>query len=205
MLTILPPSRPKRDRVLIDAVLSHFRLSVDRSKACLIFIRGHYLNSMGQRGENDLNIYDDACFLVSPNGIESFNANTDPSFVKKRNRPLAKLRGGVFRFYKGKHRNKYWALRAYPEGVELDCFRNGVLSTARFINIHKGASSPTARDVTWSEGCLTIPSIQYKEFIARVYAEMDRFNQDTIPVILVMNRQTPQGQRIFDESGNQIT
>ncbi len=79
-------------------------------------------------------------------------------------RALAELNLGRYQFYRGLHRGRYKALRSYPEGVHLPCTRNGVASTAQYINIHKGSSNPRAKNVVWSEGCLTIVDTQYNDW-----------------------------------------
>lgn len=201
---ILPPSRPHRSRELLEAVLEHYEHP--QTKPVVVFVRGHYLNTMGKAGKDDLNIYDDACFVLgnSYKLFESYNANTNPSFVRRGGRNLAQLNLGKYRFYQGLHKKRYKALRAYPEGVLLPVTRDGVLSTAQYINIHKGSTNHKARDIVWSEGCLTIPDTQYGDFILRVYAEMDRVGHKTIDVLLLENRSTPSGQRLFDALGNVV-
>lgn len=200
---ILPPGRPKRSQADIEAILEHHKMTNDRLR--LIFIRGYYLDSMGKQGANDINIYDDACFVISPTIFESFNANTDPSFVTAQNgRKLACLALGVFQFYRGLHKGKYKALRAYPEGVILPCTRDGEKSTCSAINIHKGSSNPAYRNVTFSEGCLTIPDIQYNEWQRRLWAEFDKHGQKAIDVILVENIRTGSGQTLRDAAGKII-
>ena len=150
MSQILPPSRPHRNKARIEKALIHF--APDFKTPVLLFIRGHYLDTMGRENVNDRNIYDDSVFLVSEGFkiFESFNANTDPAFVRRGNRDLAMLDLGRYRFYKGKHRGKYNALRAFPEGVLLPCTRNGKPSTCQYINIHSGSTNPLALDVTHS-------------------------------------------------------
>lgn len=204
---ILPPQRPKRDNAALDAVISHFGLSADRAN--LIFVRGYYLDSMGRPGVDDDNIYDDAAFIVSPNLRESFNANTGPSFPHK---GAAKLDLGLYKYYRGVHKGRIKALRPYPEGVVLKCTRNGRSSTCSHTNIHDGGSNPAAFDVVWSLGCLTIPKIQYPEWQARVYREMDLCPQEkgtgnvkTIDVVLIENRLTDMGQAFFDGNGKIIS
>jgi hypothetical protein len=161
---------------------------------------------MGVAGKDDSNIYDDAAFLVGDDLrlFESYNANTNPSVPFRGGRYLAKLNLGRYRFYQGLHKGKYKALRSYPEGVSLPCTRNGELSVCSHINIHKGSTNPKANDVVWSEGCLTIPDIQYGDFIARVYDAMDRHGMETIDVILLENRGTHVGQRLFDFAGSVV-
>jgi hypothetical protein len=204
MTKIIPPQRPRRDKADIAAILDRHELS-DQERAHLVFIRGYYLDSMGAKGVNDLNAYDDAAFLVSPRLYESFNANTDPSFVSKSGRNLAMLNLGKYQFYKGKHKGQYPALRTYPEGRVLPCTRAGVPATCSHINIHKGGSNPRSWDKTWSEGCLTIPDLQWPDFQPRVYAEMDFYKQKVIDVVLVENRLAANGrQALFDDKGRPI-
>ena len=202
MSRILPPARPKRELKDLQAVLNHFKL--DGKEAVLVFVRGYYLDSMGAPDRNDRNIYDDAVFLIGPGVFESWNANTDPSFARDGGRALATLNLGLFQFYRGKHKGRYPALRSWPEGVRVDVTREGKPSTAVGINIHKGSTSSRSRDVVWSEGCLTIPDIQWPDFIARVYGIMKRLGQNVIEVAVVENRETAAGQRLFSHEGKQI-
>jgi hypothetical protein len=161
---------------------------------------------MGAVGKDDINIYDDACYLVGDGFrlFESYNANTNPSFVRRGGRRLAQLNLGGYRFYRGMHRGKYRALRAYPEGVVLKVTREGQPSTAQYINIHKGSTNPASRDIVWSEGCLTLPDTQYGDFVLRVWSAMDKHNVDTVRVVLIENRETPQGQKWFDGAGKVV-
>lgn len=205
MSQIIPPSRPHRNKARIEKALAHY--GIKGNTPVLLFIRGHYLDTMGKENVNDRNIYDDSVFLVSEGFkiFDSFNANTDPAFVRRGNRNLAMLNLGRYRFYKGKHRGKYNALRAYPEGVVLPCTRDGQPSTCQYINIHSGSSNAKNLDVTHSEGCLTIPSIQWPEFIKRVYDAMDRVRAQTIEVLVLENREgkgVP--QRWFDHNGKVV-
>lgn len=202
MSVILPKTRPKRDAIQLDRIAERYNL--DGSKPAFVFVRGWYLDTVGQPGVNDYNLWDDAAFLLLPDGTaESFNANTDPSVAQRGKRKLAKLNLGRYQFYKGRHKNRYAAFRSYPEGVILNVTRNGQPSTAQFINIHKGAAGD-ATDRTWSEGCLTIHGLQWNEFQTRSYAAMDKYNQTIIDCVLVENQRTPAGQRIVDHFGKVI-
>jgi hypothetical protein len=142
---------------------------------------------MGNPNTNDINLYDDAMILYSNDIYETFNANTDPSFIVKNGRELAVLKTGKYKFYCGKHKNKYNALRAYPEGVVLPCTRNGKDSTCRFINIHKGGMTPSSAGVTWSEGCPSIPNNQWRDFIETVYRIMRYKGLKTVDFLLIDN------------------
>lgn len=132
---------------------------------------------MGNPTRNDINIYDDAAFVVSPKTFQAFNANTDPA---RSGRKLAMLKPQVIQYYRGKHRGKYDALRPFPEGIRLLCTRDGENSTCANTNIHKGGNNDT-----FSEGCLTIPPTQYEEFINLVYSLMSLYGQKVIEVCLV--------------------
>lgn len=172
----IPPSRPKLTKQeALDVLRKH---DIRTDKPALLFVRGYYLNSMGKKGVNDVGVYDDAGFIVAPDFFASFNANTDPS---KRGTGLAMVKTGAHRFYKGKHRGKYDALRYYPEGSRVPCLRDGRESTARYINIHRGGYSNT-----WSEGCITIPTVpMWTEFQKAVYTVMDRYGLTSIQLLLV--------------------
>jgi hypothetical protein len=51
---------------------------------------------------------------------------------------------------------------------------------------------------------LTIPDIQWPDFQARVYSEMSRMKQKVIEVMLIENRKTAEGQKLFDHMGKVI-
>ena len=153
----------------------------------LIAIRGYFLNSVGKRGENDYNVWDDAV-LVTENGQlqRAFNANTDPSKIKS---GLAMLNEGLYYFYKGMHKNRIRAFRAFPEGVKLPCKRQDALgnwhsSVCSAINIHDGGE----RD-TWSAGCQTVinthQNAQFIEMRDLVYGIMDRLRLLHFPYLLI--------------------
>jgi hypothetical protein len=197
---MIPPSRPNRNNAVIDAIAERYGL--DLTKASLIFIRSYYLDTLGKKGVGDSNLYDDACYLVSPAGRESWNANTEASFPDK---GYAVMNLGKYQYYKGKHKNLYAALRPYPEGVVLKCTRNGKPSTCSHTNIHKGGTNPRAFDKVWSQGCLTIPATQWPDFQTRVYELMSRYKQKTVDVVIVENRLAANGtQQIFDDKGEVI-
>lgn len=188
---VIPKTRPQISKSDVDIFVAYHKAKYPQmfqanDKIVLVFIRGYYLKSFGNPETNDYNVYDDACLVWSENFCYPYNANTDPSFVRhpQTNRPLAKLNCGVYRFYKGKHKNKYNALRAFPEGVQLPCSRDGKPSICQYINIHYG-SDINLFDTTWSEGCLTLPKSQFIEFINLVYTLLDSNKQKTVPVILI--------------------
>jgi lysozyme len=177
---MLPPSRPQQSKSKTQALLTKAR--VDDAVA-LVGIRGYYRDTMGEVGQNDRGIYDDAIFLISPNAYATFNANTDPSI---RRAGIAVLKPGVHRYRKGKHGlskpgGGYPALRPATLGEQLPVTRDGTGDSMGIaINIHKGGFRTTS-----SEGCQTIHPSQWPAFVALVYSEMDRAGQKTIPYLLV--------------------
>jgi len=152
-------------------------------KVFLIGIRGYYQDSMGKPGVNDRGIYDDAICLVAPTLFLTFNANTDPSVYRP---GIATLIPGKHLYKKGKHKitgpHPYPALRPATPDEALPVMRDGKvgISEGIAINIHKGGYKTTS-----SEGCQTIYPDQWSAFIDTVYAQMDQFEQKTIPYYLV--------------------
>lgn len=180
-MQIIPNSKPKATRADIETYLRANGLNPSDG-VFLVGRRAYFKDTMGAPGANDFNCYDDGIFVISPNVFAAFNGNCDPSRKIENGRALAQLVPGVYKFYKGKHKGKYNALRAYPEGVKLPCIRNGAPSECQYINIHKGGLNDT-----WSQGCTTIPLTQYDAFIALVYSEMTRCRQSTITYVLTEN------------------
>lgn len=180
------PNRPKINDAEVDKI-ARFYFSDNLPPVLIVGVRGYFLNTVGRPGVNDLNVWDDA-ILVYENGqlLRTFNANTDPSKSKQN---LAMLDPGVYQFYKGKHKGRILAFRAYPEGVRLPCKRqdfSGVWrkSLCSAINIHDGALYDT-----WSAGCQTIvnqpPHRQFNEFRDLVYTLMDRHRLETVTYLLI--------------------
>lgn len=171
----IPKSRPKQVRDETIAILERYGIDPTKEVA-LLGVRGYYSASFGKHG-NDINVYDDALFLVSPDTYKAYNFNTDPARSGKR---LAMLSPGLYEFYKGKHKGKYNALRPYPEGVRLPCTRDGIKSLCGATNIHRGGQNDT-----WSEGCQTIPEPQFSEAMPLIYKQMAAYGQKTIKYVLI--------------------
>jgi len=157
-----------------------------KGPVALIGIRGYYLDSMGAKGKNDLGIYDDAMFLVTPEAYVSFNANTDPSRLKS---GVASLLPGVHPYRRGKHGLSkgagYDALRPATPGELLPVKRHGETKVpsarpGQAINIHRGSRRSTS-----SEGCQTIHPDQWQAFITLVYDQMKRAGAERIPYLLL--------------------
>jgi lysozyme len=178
---MIPKSRPQQSKEKSLAMV--IRAGIE-DRVVLIGIRGYYSETFQPSG-NQRSVYDDAIILLSPSVHASFNANTDPSIFKK---GIAVLKTGVHRYRKGNHGiskpgGGYPALRPANAKEQLPVTRDGEgdsMGTA--INIHKGGYSTTS-----SLGCQTIYPSQWDGFINLVYSEMSRYNQKTIPYLLVEN------------------
>ena len=146
---------------------------VDQSKVSIVAIRGYYLDSMGVAGRNDRRIYDDAMFIVHPNGIERFQANTDPNGYRKgrgtgSSKGMAMLKPGIHRFGKGLHKGA----QAFRQCERFTVIRDGdppYPDTGwHAINLHSGGYTSTS-----SLGCQTVPKATWQRFKRTVYDLLD--------------------------------
>jgi lysozyme len=139
---------------------------------------------MGAAGVNDRGIYDDAIFVVLPDRVVSFNANTDPSGYRPGKgtgdeKGMAVLQPGVWNFNLGLHRGKYLALRQRGSFTVLrDGFEHSYSDTGDGfgINIHCGGVNTTS-----SLGCQTIVPEQYDEFINLVQNSLKKLHPTQHP------------------------
>lgn len=216
----VPPNRPKADADLIrrlayskteikEGVAPSFSDSVpavhEKYKLCLLFVRGYYNDSMGKPKVNDAGDYDDAAFVITPDEVFNFNANTDPSVVgwnPALGKPYAMLDVGVWYFIKGLHKGAYQALRqpdedqaekfGIPNHGHFTVIRDNGKTGAKHdryadtgyhaINIHRAGINGTS---SW--GCLTIPPAQYTEFmIKRIYTLMEKYKQNVMATKLII-------------------
>lgn len=180
MANTTPASKPKMTQQEVIKLLSKFNLQQYPVK--LLGVRGYYKQTMGNPVDNDYGIYDDAIFVVSPDGFASFNANTDPSVKRPK---VAVLKPDTVTLYKiGMHNMKapYEALRQYSRVTVL---RDGkeYTDTANapfYIDIHKGGVNTTS-----SLGCQTIFLAQWPSFLNLVKDQLKRYNQKIVPYALV--------------------
>ena len=137
--------------------------------------RGYYQDSMGKTGANDVGIYDDAVFIVSPTHFSSWNANTDPSrygWNPGAGKFMARLKPGAYRFRRLKHKmnspNGYMAFGQGSNVVTVERIKSdgsiAMTETGCYgINLHRGGENGTS-----SEGCQTIPPAQWPDFDRRL-------------------------------------
>lgn len=180
MSAIVPKLRPQMTEEEVRRLIAGHDLK--GSKVIFVGIRGYYKKTMGNPVTNDVGIYDDAIFILTPDGMKAYNANTDPSVLRK---GIAVLKEGLHWYKKGLHGISKGAGKAYPafrpaskdEGVPVT--RDGKDSRGIAINMHKGGYHQTS-----SEGCQTIYPDQWQEFQTTAYAELDKYAQKEIPYIL---------------------
>ncbi len=178
-MNILPPHRPAELAATTAALLAHAGVN---TPVALVGERGYFRDSMGQPGQNDRGIYDDALTLHTPSVHACFNANTDPSV----SRPgIAVLQPGLWHYQLGIPHLSLPPQFRYPALVQaaaVTVHRDGGGEESGFfgINIHHGGYGSTS-----SLGCQTIYPGQWESFFALVKSELQRHNQVVVPYLLV--------------------
>lgn len=166
---VLPSERPQIMREMIDAWIAEARLSPPAEPVMLVGRRGYYRDTMGNVGVNELNVYDDAISLVTPERVRSFNANTDPSRLYP---GVATMLPGAYAYRVGTHGITKPVARRYVALIQDGPVRvrrhGGGTDEGWFgINLHRGGRLGTS-----SLGCQTIAPDQWSEFLAAVRTEM---------------------------------
>jgi lysozyme len=146
---------------------------VDRSKPCAVAVRGYYLDTMGKPKVNDRAIFDDAIFIVWPDGVARFQANTDPSKYRAKTssrKGMAVLKTGIYRFGTGKHKGKLAFRQCEPFTVIRD--GNPPYEDTGFhaIDLHEAGDFTTS-----SEGCQTVPKSTWQSFRTFLYGLLDQY------------------------------
>lgn len=187
--SILPTYRPQQDEATTRAVLEHYAHLTPPNRqddpVKVLVVRGYFLNSMGKSGKNDRAIYDDAVFVVTPEGVQPFNGNSDPSVFKHR---VATLKAPqAVRYVPGLHGiSRGGGYPAFRQDSNVTVVRDGIgddrdKPEARFwINLHRGGVNGTS-----SLGCLTVPKHQWNEFHSLVSGLLAKYGQKTFYVTLV--------------------
>lgn len=171
-------------RAEVEALIKKSGINIPEAVK-VVAIRGYYKDTMGKPDQNDIGIYDDALFLLTPNDFLAYNANTDPS----RHQPgIAKLIPGLHYFKKGLHgiskKNPYPAFRPATPDESLPVTRDGQKGIYKgiAINIHKGGVNTTS-----SAGCQTVYPDQWLEFKSRTDQALDAEGQKKLPYLLIEN------------------
>lgn len=173
---MIPPSKPKASRQTVEvAALREWKAAGKKAEdfptTYVFACRAYYEDSMGKQDQNDVGIYDDALFIVTPTHFSSWNANTDPSrygWNAGAGKFMARLKPGVWWFRRLKHKinspNGYMAFGQGGDPVTVERIRqDGAIATTEAgcfgINLHRGGNNGTS-----SEGCQTVPLEQWSAF-----------------------------------------
>lgn len=166
-----PCTRPQLPSIDVRKIAEHIGIRVDQAgEVAVLAIRGYYRDSMGARGKNDRGIYDDAAWIILHDRCVPFNFNTDPTgYAEGR----ATLMDRISLVIPGKHHIASPPPKGRPGfrqfgrvHVQRDD-RKGLDVGDFGINIHDGGEGNTS-----SEGCLTVPKSQWKEFLDTICAAL---------------------------------
>jgi lysozyme len=163
-MSIIPKSRPKLPSIDVRKIAQakDVHIPVDGPVAVLA-IRDYYRDSMG----TERNEYNDAAWIILHDRCLPFNFSTDPSAWR---RGMATLQPGVWRMIAGKHKvaspSGYPAFRQYGN---VTVYRDNEKDDTGYfgINLHRGGFNGTS-----SEGCQTVPPLQWDEFRRAIYSAL---------------------------------
>ena len=145
---------------------------VDQSKVAILALRGY----KDPKGSNQREVYDDVMFVVSPEGVEEFQANTDPNGFRKgsgtgANKGMAMLKNGIHIFGRGPHKGK----DAYRQCEVFTVTRDGDPPYDdvgwHAIDLHSGGYNSTS-----SLGCQTIPAGNWQRFKSTLNALLEKYD-----------------------------
>lgn len=210
-------SLPQASRALVESIAlkawkeagsipGNLRSDADPNQLPPVFVlavRGYRRDSMGKPGVNDVGIWDDAFFLVTPEWFLPENANTDPSRLGWNpgvGKPFGLLQPGVWYFYPGAHKGitpafrqaddatvaarlgiphegKFYVERSYGPGDP----RNWKEWGHQQVNIHPGGNAGG----TSSWLCQTLPKPRAKAWLQEGWDALKHHGMKTLPYILV--------------------
>jgi hypothetical protein len=143
------------------------KVLADLPETFLLAVRAYRRDTMGKPGLNDLNMFDDAFFIVTPDRMTTWNGNTDPTrygWNPNADKYMARLKVGAYTFVPLVHRGKYAAFGQGPNPVTVERIDSTgkvrQTETGEFgINLHYASEFSTS-----SEGCLTVPRSDWSDF-----------------------------------------
>lgn len=166
----IPKSKPKASRDLVIAKATEAWAGIHGTaplpERFVFAVRGYYSETIGAPG-NDIAAYDDAFFIVTPDGMTAWNGNTDPNrygWNAGAGKFMARLKPGCWWFISRMHRGKYQAFGQEDNEVTVERIRqDGSIAkteTGCFgIDLHLGGTNGTS-----SEGCQTVAPDQWNDF-----------------------------------------
>ena len=183
-----PTSKPRATLEDIEKIVEPYLPKLkETDKVILVGIRAYYRDSMGATGKNDYGQYDDALFWLAPQHLAGYNGNTDPSRLgwnPNASKYMARLKPGLWRYIKWKHKQQYWAFGQGSNKVTVERLNEAgkVMKTETGcygINVHRGGTKGTS-----SEGCVTSVANQWEDFKNHGYYLLDRYEMKDFPFIL---------------------
>ena len=143
-------------------------------------IRGYYLDSLGVPGANDRRRFDDAHFLVWPDGLARFVGNTDPNGYRKGHgtgsaKGMAMLKPGIHLFGTGLHKGKRGFRQAEPFTVLRDGDPPYEDTGWHAIDWHTAYGTEDSVGTTSSLGCQTNPPAQFAILQPLAYRLLDQY------------------------------
>lgn len=187
----IPNSKPKASQILIAAKAAEAWRRANGGPPppdrFVLAVRGYYSQTIGEPG-NDLNAYDDALFIVTPDGMTSWNANVDPTrygWNDNADKYMARLKPGCWWFKPLVHRGRYQAFGQGENLVTVERVRKdgsvAKVEVGEFgINLHLGGVNGTS-----SEGCLTLPPEQWNGFRRALNSLLELAGMERFALILV--------------------
>lgn len=170
-------------------------------KVYVLAVRAYWSNTFAPEG-NNVGTWDDAFFLVTPNGFYPVQANTDPSKLGWNpgvGKPYGMLKPGVWWFYPGPHKGVRPAFRQADDAdvaKKLGIPHDGKFHVTRMwgegdprnydewghqqVNIHPGGHSSTS---SWL--CLTIPADRATTWLQTATDALRHYDQKLLPVMLI--------------------
>ena len=168
--------RPQLNEEEIRKIVKANNVPQSKFPVCVVAVRGYYLDSMGKSGRNDRGIFDDAIFIVTPDNIFRFEANTDPSRYRRgvgygSAKGMAKLKTGIHMFGSGWHKNHMAFRQCESFTVDRDKKGGGSYREKGWfgINFHRAGYSSTS-----SLGCQTIRRGYFKIARSIIMREMKK-------------------------------
>jgi len=163
------------------AILQANGITFEAWPVVAVAIRGYYLDTMGVPGQNDRRRYDDAHFVLWPDGLARFVGNTDPNGYRAgqgtgASKGMASLVPGIHLFGTGLHKGRKGFRQAEPFTVLRDGNPPYRHTGWHAINWHDGAGTEDSVGATSSLGCQTNPPAVFTILRPLIYRLLDQYD-----------------------------